>query len=340
MIFKREPHPVYETIGLINFLHHREDVKEATIEALNHMGIEGRQFYETNFPLIEKLADDFAEKHVPHPDEDFLFKDESLDCTFSILACLLEYPDWLRQDFSASEEKVLHIWSQMVRDDLLTGRKAPDLSTLEGRIAFLEEQDMTDGAKWNAMVIFNNPVRYTRALAEICRLNLPAYDYAVSRNKEEMESFIAAFCTEQIEHEPFLKALKELNDNMTVYPSMASPLAEWGLDSCCFYGVLVNKAFMFDGIDSEDQAILLSALKILSDKTKFSILTSLRKGEKYNLEIAEEAEISTATASHHMGILLSSAFVTIEKREGKVYYAFAPEKIRQIITLLEKSLLM
>ena len=56
---------------------------------------------------------------------------------------------------------------------------------------------------------------------------------------------------------------------------------------------------------------------------------------KYNLEIAEELRLTPATASHHMGLLLSNQFVAVEKKDGKVYYRLNRETIEEMIRYLE-----
>lgn len=77
-------------------------------------------------------------------------------------------------------------------------------------------------------------------------------------------------------------------------------------------------------------------------------LCSLKERGKYNLEIAEELKLTPATASsstwtfhffHHMGILLCNHFVTVEKRDGKVYYQFNQEAYGEMIRLLEEIFL-
>ena len=76
-------------------------------------------------------------------------------------------------------------------------------------------------------------------------------------------------------------------------------------------------------------------LKLLGDKSKFEILCSLKERGKYNLEIAEELRLTPATASHHMGLLLSNQFVAVEKKDGKVYYRLNRETIEEMIRYLE-----
>ena len=63
----------------------------------------------------------------------------------------------------------------------------------------------------------------------------------------------------------------------------------------------------------------------MSDGSKFDILLSLMSSPKYNLELAEELNLTAATVSHHMNVLLTYQLVSVEKRDGRVYYT--PRKI-------------
>ena len=72
-------------------------------------------------------------------------------------------------------------------------------------------------------------------------------------------------------------------------------------------------------------------MKAFGDKSKFEILYSLKESPKYNLEIAEELQLTPATASHHMSLLLSNHMVTVEKKDGRVYYQLNQETLREIM---------
>ena len=81
------------------------------------------------------------------------------------------------------------------------------------------------------------------------------------------------------------------------------------------------------------QKAILPILKALSDKSKFDILHSLLIAPKYNLELAEELDLTAATVSHHMNVLLTNKLVDIEKKE-----VIKQEKALEKKKLLLKSL--
>ena len=79
--------------------------------------------------------------------------------------------------------------------------------------------------------------------------------------------------------------------------------------------------------------------KALADKSKLDILCSLKESSKYNLELAEALDLSPSTTSHHMSILMGSGLVTVQKKDGKVYYCLQEENIEKYIQSLKKLLL-
>ena len=77
--------------------------------------------------------------------------------------------------------------------------------------------------------------------------------------------------------------------------------------------------------------MLPQILKLLGDKSKFEILCLLKSHGRYNLEIADELHLTPATASHHMSMLLGNHMVTVEKKDGRVYYQLNREALQEII---------
>ena len=80
-------------------------------------------------------------------------------------------------------------------------------------------------------------------------------------------------------------------------------------------------------------------LKAISDNSKFDILLSLIKAPKYNLELAEELNLSAATISHHMNVLLTCHLVSVEKRDGRVYYTLSKSTIENLLLDLHNKFL-
>lgn len=343
MKLKKELNPVLETIGLCCYIKYKDDIREETVEALNRLGVDGQLFYDHNYPLINQYADDFATKYKPHIDEEVLFgsMDLDMDTTYIVMASIVENPHWIDQVDQISEKQILRTFSEMFVDEINGDGMAPDLTTLESRIDFLNQQpEISDSSKWKTMMLLGDPKRYVKSMIEIYKQNLPAYEYAVSKNQTAIDGLLEKLANEGFQHAVFQDIMGKFPGIETIYPSIISPVLEWGLSTVGFYGVFVNKAYGYGSLQEQEKASLLSSLKMLSDKSRFEILALLKKGARYNLEIAEELQLGAPTASHHMNLLMTNGFVTIEKQDAKVYYHFIPEKIRELIQLLEKQFLM
>lgn len=71
--------------------------------------------------------------------------------------------------------------------------------------------------------------------------------------------------------------------------------------------------------------------KSLGDKTKLDILQALRTRSMYGQELATLLNLSTATISYHMNLLLNHDFVMVERENSRIYYQLnKPGLIRQL----------
>ena len=65
---------------------------------------------------------------------------------------------------------------------------------------------------------------------------------------------------------------------------------------------------------------LVSLFRLLSDKTRLSILVLLARGERNVSSLCEELRLPQPTVSHHLGLLRMSNLIT-NRRDGKqVFY--------------------
>lgn len=83
---------------------------------------------------------------------------------------------------------------------------------------------------------------------------------------------------------------------------------------------------------------LCECLKCLSDPTKLSILTILKKKSTYQTDLARQLGLTTATISHHMNKLLQNNFVKYQFIDKKSYYEYQPEQIEIICEQLKRQL--
>lgn len=87
---------------------------------------------------------------------------------------------------------------------------------------------------------------------------------------------------------------------------------------------------------TEEQALKL--LKLLSDKSKFEILSYTSGKKAYGAELAEMLGLTTATVSHHTSELHIAGLLNVEKQGNKIYYSKNQQTIDNLMEYLQKRL--
>lgn len=107
-------------------------------------------------------------------------------------------------------------------------------------------------------------------------------------------------------------------------------------------GILFGDDFQIWANHAEDDRIYANyatqVLKLLSDKSKFEILSYIRDKESYGSELAKHLHLTTPTVSHHMNALIAAELVTIKRSENRVYYLPNKEKIDEVLRYCNKKL--
>lgn len=97
-----------------------------------------------------------------------------------------------------------------------------------------------------------------------------------------------------------------------------------------YIGCLLDDDFNIN-TQLDDNSYIHQCLKLLSDKSKFEILMSIKDKKAYGAEIAKQMNLTTPTISHHMTALLDAGLVTIEKENTKLYYMANKDKITELL---------
>ena len=118
---------------------------------------------------------------------------------------------------------------------------------------------------------------------------------------------------------------------------------EYTKSSTLTLGVLYGSALTpntvlssFDPGQNEEKC--LDAIKLLADPSRFEILKYISNKEAYASEIANHLGLTSATVSHHMGILYASDIVTITKTNNKLYYKLNKETLKKYLSYFENKL--
>lgn len=106
-----------------------------------------------------------------------------------------------------------------------------------------------------------------------------------------------------------------------------------------YYGVLVDEFTRSDRSGKTDLESIGNLLHALDDKKRLQILVALRERPLYGQELANVTELSAGTVSHHMGELVGTGLVTIEKQGVKLLYSISESRIREFTAMLEMNFL-
>lgn len=105
------------------------------------------------------------------------------------------------------------------------------------------------------------------------------------------------------------------------------------------YGIFVDEFTRSDRSGKTDLESIANILHALDDKKRLQILVALREHSLYGQELANVTELSPGTVSHHMGELVGTGLVTIEKQGVKLLYNLNDTRLREFVSMIEKNLM-
>ena len=135
------------------------------------------------------------------------------------------------------------------------------------------------------------------------------------------------------------------NQDMHVYVSLmnsVSVITEIDTDRAQSWYVHVG-CLLDDGISHGTKQFMTDeicdTLRVLSDKSKFLILKTIKDSPAYGMELAERLGLTNATISRHMNTLYNCGFIVAEKENAKVFYRTNTENIEKFLRSLNDELL-
>ena len=219
-------------------------------------------------------------------------------------------------------------------------------------IHFLMDMAIGDNEKWKLQTIFLKPQPHREkvyalleTVSKVLHKHAEALDKLAAEFAEYWEgrlkdSNMTEFVSERIGFE-----LEENPCGMGMRPGIFLPstisifvrVEDDGLFSTPYIytvGILFDDDFHI-GVSAEDmkekQEHNLKILKMLSDSSKFEILSYIKDKSAYGSELAKHLSLTTATISHHMSALLSAGLITMETKEAKVYYRGNTKAIEEVL---------
>lgn len=323
----RTLHPFLETLGLIYMTKNFEAVKTDMLSSLEEMNIDGAQFYKQYLSYLDNYVQVFEDTYALKEEETFFFG-YNTEFFLTVLAMATELFESDADPEQLTQSHIFSVMNSFLKEK--NSEKASNSSDMENWFLLLQSSEYSEDTKWRLLELIHNPVKKFQELFHIYENNRTAFDATLQKNKKQLEKLVSqapsalsdVICSLVSEFHP---------ESKRVYLTAVLPLMEWITPTIIFQGVLADKLDLYQKNLENAKEMLPPILKLLGDKSKFEILCLLKSHGRYNLEIAEELQLTPATASHHMSMLLSNHMVTVEKKDGRVYYQLNQETLREIM---------
>ena len=218
--------------------------------------------------------------------------------------------------------------------------------------AFIEQMPVPDDEKWALMRLYNNYEDYRNRLADILELAGELYMRKYDSIKHYIGWFIAAAAEPlanggaRFIEQNYGTELSTYADAIYLQPSIAMcnttrylmSYTSEKITDFLYVGVLFEPLREITDVSTVDDKICKS-LRTLGDNRKYEILKLLAESPRYGQQIAALIDISTATVSHHMSMLIEAGFVDIKRESNRIYYIPNKKKIRDFLDELTDALL-
>ncbi|EQC1534387.1 ArsR/SmtB family transcription factor [Clostridium botulinum] len=333
--------PICEIFGLIYISHDYEIFIDALKKELNNNGVNGELFLKKNFKIIDKYIKTFDKYKVINENE-LMFFDEDDESIFMLIAfVLINNKELIYSLDNITDDQfksiILDVYNEISEEE----RTIDSISTLNNTIEFLKELDLKENTKWKLMIILNEPKKYYKSLIKIIENNKIAYNQACKAIEKPLSKLISNYIkyVNSDKCEVLNNIIKNNDSNIIIIPTLTFGTSLFEFKNTYFMGLLyeiICKEYIYS---MGNKGELVLKLKALSDKSKLEIISLLKAGPKYSLEIAEALKLTPATVSYHMGSLLECSMVVVEKKQGKVYYHLNKIGLKNFIDELNNMLL-
>lgn len=316
-----ELNPRMETLFLMMIPKWDEEEKAAAITELDGVGLDGRDFYNRHYRVVEKYYTAFLKEKKDSPGTKLA--EEMDEFLLSVYADILwKHPHWF--------ENLSDVPDEVIRTEV---GEALDLAAenSDNIIMALESLGLSAESKWQIMVLSQQPRAQLVMIISAINENLPAFEKARAKVSAELDALLTAAgaMLNDTKKVRLWEITSKAVSGAPLIPTLALPVAVLALDKVAFFGLLSDKVYAGDGDFSSEE--LLGGAKAISERSKLEILLALKGTSLYSLEIADCVDLTAATVSHHMSGLLALGFVTVERREGRMYYRLAPKEIERFL---------
>ncbi|HEL1756221.1 TPA: ArsR family transcriptional regulator [Streptococcus suis] len=272
---------------------------------------------------------------------------------FNILHSLYFYILNDGQDPKTVEEAcqlILKLSQEEVEDAMRTmlasendGHREKTLSLME----LLEKTDKNPADKWYWSLAIRNPLETVERSVHLLDKMLPIYQPYFEQARVEREAFARDFDIEQLYRESKQLAMTSL-DSLGVETAQFFVLSPWNywfayygneqfdymkvalLASCRIDQMMLSN----DELDLDD---LTTALKVISDSTRYQVLVELTKPHAKSKDIAERLNITGAAVSFHTQKLINGDLLLFNAKDKNVKYSVNRDLLQQVIDKLKED---
>lgn len=333
--------PICEILGLIYLVNNYDSLKKEVTLKLDESGVNGQLFIKNNFKILDKYIKEFKKNMIIEEENElFSYEEDDFNLFLLIVAILTNYDNNMEYLHSLTENEarnlILKVYYEMNEEDKIDY----ELDSLSDIFNYIEKQNISDKNKWKLFGMLNNSKNSIESIIKIIDNNRYAYEQAYNsvedsllKLMDKLEKYVTAGECEVINN------LINNEEKYTMVPSLAFAVSVFEMENTVFAGVLIENIYKEQVKAIGNKAELILKLKALSDNSKLETIALLKKGPKYTLEIAESLNLTSATVSYHMSTLLETGLVTVEKKQGKVYYHLNKVAIEKFIDDLNNTLL-
>ncbi|NLV88918.1 MAG: winged helix-turn-helix transcriptional regulator [Tissierellia bacterium] len=223
--------------------------------------------------------------------------------------------------------------------------KESKINSLSDLVQVLEGVEIPDGEKMFYISIYQNRYElvkeietFTEEVAPILQRNFyliqDQYNKSIMEFKklEGLESLLERMVTMKLNMEADKKII------FTVFPFGGINMRHHKENLLVTIGIYIYYFKKWKEEKGFQGAELVSSLKALGDPTRLGIINRISVRPMYIQELADELDLTPATISHHINILLNSQIVNIiveSDTAKKIYYEVNKDKLREIGKTIE-----
>ncbi|HFI0177520.1 TPA: ArsR/SmtB family transcription factor [Streptococcus suis] len=223
------------------------------------------------------------------------------------------------------------------------GHREKDLSLME----LLEKTDKKPADKWYWSLAIRNPLETVERSVALLDKMLPIYQPYFEQARAEREAFAQEFDIEKLYRDSKQLSMTGL-DTLGVETAQFFVLSPWNywfayygneefdymkvalLASCRIDQILLSN----DELDLDD---LTTALKVISDSTRYQVLVELTKPHAKSKDIAERLAITGAAVSFHTQKLINGDLLLFNTKDSDVKYSVNRDLLQQVIDKLKED---